>query len=202
MSNISKAQSIKGYDVQNCARCHRHKKRCWVCTSKTHLKRDCPLLEKNKLKSRVIELERQAADLVEALHEQLKIKNRREKRKKKKKLKKKKRKHRKMAKAQNVAARLKSLLQKEEEIWNWIYVEKVANTLNKLPSKAQSKVKKAYKELYNMDLTEDIINGFTEEDEFYERYEDIYGEASQTDIKLQQMLQDRAAHIINIINSE
>ena len=197
-----KTRSIKGYDLQKCARRHRHIKRCWVCGSKTHLKRDCPILEKNKLKSRVFELERQVADLVEALHEQLKNKNRREKRKKKKKFKKKQRKHQKMAEAQNVAVRLKSLLQKEEETWNGIFVLKASNILQKLPSKAQSKVKKAYKELYTRDLTEDIVNGFTEGDEFYEQYEDVYGEASPTATNHQQMLQGRIDHIINIINSK
>ena len=114
----------------------------WV---KNPLKKRLPDPGKNKLKSRVFELERQVADLVEALHEQLKNKNRREKRKKKKKFKKKQRKHQKMAEAQNVAVRLKSLLQKEEETWNGIFVLKASNILKKLPSKAQSKVKKAYK---------------------------------------------------------
>ena len=54
------------------------------------------------------------------------------------------------------------------ENWKKIFVEKAANILQKLPSKAQSKVKKAYKELYTRDLIEDIVNGFTEGDEFYE----------------------------------
>ena len=152
-ANRNKTRSIKGYDLQKCARRHRHTKRCQVCGSKTHLKRDCPILEKIKLKSRVFELERQVADLVEALHAQLKNKNKKEKRKKKKKIKKQQRKHRKMTEAQNVVVRLKSLLQKEEETWKGIFVEKAANILQKLPSKAKSKVKKAYKELYARDLT-------------------------------------------------
>ena len=79
-----------------------------------------------------------------------------------------------MAEAQNTAVLLKSLLQKEEETWNGIFMEKVANTLNKLHSKSQSKVKKLYKELYTRDLDNDIINGSTEGDEFYEHYEDVY----------------------------
>ena len=124
------------------------------------------------------------------------------KRKKKKKIKKQQRKHRKMAETQNVAVRLKSLLQKEEETWKGIFVEKATNILQKLPNKAQSKVKKAYKELYTRDLTEDIVNGFTKGDECYEQYEEVYREASPTAINHQQVLQGRNAHIINIIHSK
>ena len=84
----------------------------------------------------------------------------------------------------------------------WDICGKAGNTLKKLPSKAQSKVKKSHKELYIRDLTEDIIKGFTEGDKLYEQYEDVYGEESPTDINHQQIFQERTAHIINIINSK
>ena len=52
---------------------------------------------------------------------------------------------------------------------NWKNIRgKSGQHTQKLPNKAQSKVKKAYKELYTRDLIEDIVNGFTEGDEFYE----------------------------------
>ena len=86
---------------------------------------------------------------------------------------------------------------------NWKNIRgKSGQHTQKPPNKAQSKVKKAYKELYTRDLIEDIVNGFTEGDEFYEQYEDVYGEASPTATNHQQMLQGRIDHIINIINSK
>ena len=42
-------KSIKGYDLGKYAHKRKHKKRCWVCGSYTHLKVDCPIQEKNKL---------------------------------------------------------------------------------------------------------------------------------------------------------
>ena len=67
----------------------------------------------------------------------------REEKKKRKKAKKAQRKHRKKAEAQNIAVRIKSLLYKEEETWTGLYVTKADTILQKLPSRAQNKVKKA-----------------------------------------------------------
>ncbi len=161
-------QSIKGYDLHKCARRHKFKKKCWVCGSKTHLKIDCPIHEKNKLILRVAELERIVTDLTEAL--QVQLKNKREEKKKRKKAKKAQRKHRKKAEAQNIAVRIKSLLYKEEETWNGMYVTKADTLLQKLPSKAQNKVKRAYQELFSRDLVEDMVSGFCAGDAFYEEY--------------------------------
>ena len=173
----TQSQSIKGYDLHKCARRHKFKKKCWVCGSKTHLKIDCPIQEKNKLKLRVAELERKVADLTEALQIQLKNKKKREEKKKKKKAKKAQRKHRKKAEAQNIAVRIKSLLYKEEETWNGRYVTKADTILQKLPSRAQNKVKRAYQELFSRDLVEDMATGFCEGDDFYEEYEEYRNEA-------------------------
>ena len=163
-------QSVKGFDLHKCARRHKFKKRCWVCGSKTHLKIDCPIHEKNKLILRVAELERIVTDLTEALQVQLKNKKKREEKKKRKKAKKAQRKHRKKAEAQNIAVRIKSLLYKEEETWNGMYVTKADTLLQKLPSKAQNKVKRAYQELFSRDLVEDMVSGFCAGDDFYEKY--------------------------------
>ena len=141
------------------------------------MKIDCPIQEKNKLKLRVAELERKVADLTEALQIQLKNKKKREEKKKKKKAKKAQRKHRKKAEAQNIAVRIKSLLYKEEETWNGRYVTKADTILQKLPSRAQNKVKRAYQELFSRDLVEDMATGFCEGDDFYEEYEEYLNEA-------------------------
>ena len=141
------------------------------------MKIDCPIQEKNKLKLRVAELERKVADLTEALQIQLKNAKKREEKKKKKKAKKAQRKHRKKAEAQNIAVRIKSLLYKEEETWNGRYVTKADTILQKLPSRAQNKVKRAYQELFSRDLVEDMATGFCEGDDFYEEYEEYRNEA-------------------------
>ena len=75
-----------------------------------------PLQEKNKLRARVAKLESKVSELMEALKIQQKNK---EKRIKKMKIykKKKQRKHRKMAEAQNLAVRLKTLFCREEKTW-------------------------------------------------------------------------------------
>ena len=80
-----------------------------------------------------------------------------------------------MTEAQNVVVRLKSYLLKEKETWKGILVEKAANILKKMANKSQSKVKKAYKDLYTRNLTNSL------------RYEDIYGEASPIGINYQKI---------------
>ena len=159
---------------------------------------DCPLQEKNKLKARVVKFERKVSELTETLKIQVKNKEKRLKRKKKKQ-KKKQRKHKKKAKAQNIAVRLKTLLHKEEKTWAGNFVTKAPSILNKLPNKTQSNVKKSYKELISQDLTEDITNYFYEGDEFYETYEQQYGDSEPLDPKDQQTLQARIEHINNLI---
>ena len=100
--------------------------------------------------------------------------------------KKKQRKHKKKAEAQNIAVRLKTILYKEEKTWAGNFVTTAASILDKLPNKAQTKVKKAYKELFSQDLTDDITKCFCEGDEFYETYEQQYGDSAPLDSKDQQ----------------
>ena len=64
-----------------------------------------------------------------------------------------------------------------------------------------SNVKKAYKELFFQDLTEDIEICFYEGDEFYEANKEQYGGSAPLDQKDQRTLQTRIGYINNINNS-
>ena len=100
--------------------------------------------------------------------------------------------------AQNTAVKLKILLYKEEKtVGN--FVTKAASILNKLLNKAQTNVKKAYKELFSQDLTDDLTKCFCEGDEFYETYEQHYGDLAPLDLKVQQTLQTRIEYVNNLI---
>ena len=189
---------IKGYDLTKYSRRHHFKKRCWLCGAYNHMKVDCPLQEKNKLRARVAKLERKVSELMEALKTQMKNKEKRLKKKKKKQKKKKQRKNKKKAEAQNTAVKLKILLYKEEKTWAGNFVTTAASILDKLPNKAQTKVKKAYKELFSQDLTDDITKCFCEGDEFYETYEQQYGDLAPLDPKDQQTLQTRIKYVNNL----
>jgi len=164
------------------------------------MKVDCPLQEKIKLRKRVAKLERKVSELMEALKIQKKNKEKRLKKKMKKHKKKKQRKHKKKAEAQKIAVRLKNLLYKEEKTWVGNYVTTAASILNKLPNKDQTNVKQAYKELFSQDLTEDIAKCFCEGDEFYETYEEQYGDSAPLDPKDQRTLQTRIDYINNSNN--
>ena len=105
----------------------------------------------------------------------------------------------KKAEAQNIAVLLKTLLYKEEKTWAGNFVTTAASRMNKLPNKAQSNVKKTFKELFSQDLTGDITNCFCKGDEFYEIYEQQYGDLASLYPKDQQTLQARIDHINNLI---
>ena len=163
------------------------------------MKVDFPLQEKNKLRARVAKLEHKVSELMEALKTQMKNKEKRLKKKRKKQKKKKQRKHKKKAEAQNTAVKLKILLYKEENTWAGNFVTTAASILDKLPNKAQTKVKKAYKELFSQDLTDDLTKYFCEGDEFYETYEQHYGDLAPLDLKDQQTLKTRIEYVNNLI---
>ena len=59
-------------------------------------------------------------------------------------------------------------------------------------------MKKAYKELFSQDLTDDIAKCFCEGDEFYETYEQQYGDLAPLDPKDQQTLQTRIKYVNNL----
>ena len=160
------------------------------------MKVDCPLQEKNKLRARVAKLEPKVSELMEVLKIQMKNKEKRLKKKKKKQKKKKQRKNKKKAEAQNTAVKLKILLYKEEKTWAGNFVTTAASMLDKLPNKAQTNVKKVYKELFYQDLTDDITKCFG--DEFYEIYEQQYGDLAPLILKDQQTLQTRIEYVNNL----
>ena len=70
--------------------------------------------------------------------------------------------------------------------------------MEKLPSKTQARVKKAYEEIYSRVLVEDITNAFCEGDEFYEKYNETYGTEPPIDPD-QKTLQTRINDINNLV---
>ena len=149
---------IYGMNLNICRRWGKRRKRCYLCGSEKHLKRDCPLFIMETLLDEIKQLKK----TVQKLNcFSKKRENKNTKRRRKKKEAKREEKKKEEAKAQNTAVKIKRLLFKDEATEGlagggkfWIAASR---HLERLTQPQQKKVKKEYKKLFGKDLLEELM---------------------------------------------